>query len=194
MRQTVLAAAFGLALAAPFAAPAFANGWTLDKSHAHITFTADHLGFSLVHGQFRSFDADFVFDPENMAATEVAFTIDAASIDTFWAERDEHLRNADFLDVANHPTINFVSTQVTPTSDTTAEIAGDLTMLGETREVVFEATLNKLAPSPFNPNILVAGFSATGEIRRADFGMTFGGEAFATVIPVRIDLEITREQ
>ena len=74
-------AALGLVLAAP--APATAEPYVLDKSHAVITFTADHLGFSTVHGIFREFDADISFDPDAVEETEVSFTIQAASIDTF---------------------------------------------------------------------------------------------------------------
>ena len=146
----------GLALVAalPFAAaPALAaDPWVLDKSHAHVTFTADHLGFSMVHGQFRSFDADILFDPENIEATELTVTIDAASVDTFWEARDRHIRDADFLNVSTYPEITFVSREVRQTGENTAEIIGDLTLIGETREVIFEATLNKIGPSPFNPD------------------------------------------
>ena len=164
--------------------------WEIDKSHAHITFTADHLGFSVVHGQFRSFDAEILFDPEAIEATQLTVTIDAASIDTFWEARDKHVRSADFLNVAEHPTITFVSTEVRQTSETTAEIIGEMTMIGVTRPVTFQATLNQLAPNPFT-NEPTAGLTAVGEIVRADFGMTFGGNAFAAVVPVRIDIEIT---
>jgi polyisoprenoid-binding protein YceI len=177
------------------AAPALASEpWTVDKSHAHITFTADHLGFSVVHGQFRDFDAEILFDPENIAATQLNVTVDAASIDTDWPERDTHIRSADFLNVDEHPTITFVSKSVEQTGDDTAVVTGDLTMIGQTREVAFEAKLNRIAPSPFDPNRTVAGFTATGEIVRADFGMAFGGDAFAARVPVRIDLEMSPAQ
>ena len=177
--------------AALIAAPALAvQPWEIDKSHAHVTFSADHLGFSMVHGQFRSFDADILFDPENIEATEVTVTIDSASVDTFWAARDEHIRSGDFLNVAEHPTITFTSTAVRQTGDNTADIEGNLTMIGVTRPVVFKGTLNKLAPNPFTGEP-TAGFRVEGEIVRADFGMTFGGTAFAAVVPVVIDLEIT---
>ncbi|SEA54608.1 YceI family protein [Rubrimonas cliftonensis] len=194
MRPNSLAAALGAAAlaAAVIAAPAFAaERWNIDKSHAHISFQADHLGFSVVQGQFREFDGDIMFDPENIEATEVSFTVQAASVDTFWPKRDEHIRSADFLNVAEHPTITFVSTGVEKTGDDTATITGDLTMIGETREVSFEATLNKLGPSPFNPDQTIAGFVIEGVITRADFGMTYGGDAFAARIPVRVDLEIS---
>lgn len=185
-----LASTVFAALAA-VAAPTYtaAATWEIDPSHAHVTFTADHLGFSVVHGQFRAFDADIRFNPDNLAATELTVTIDAASIDTGWPARDEHLRSADFLNVAKHPTITFRSTAVRRTGDATADITGDLTLIGVTRPVTFKAVLNRLAPNPFTGEP-TAGFSVTGQIRRADHGMTFGGDAFGAVIPVRVDLEI----
>jgi polyisoprenoid-binding protein YceI len=192
MRLASLIPAAALVLSA--VAATAAEPWVLDKSHAHITFTADHLGFSAVHGQFRDFDADIRFDPEDIAATELTFTVQAASIDTFWADRDTHLRGADFLNVAAHPTITFTSTAVEKTGDNTATITGDLTMLGETRETTFEATLNKLGPSPFDPTKTIAGFTVTGEIARADWGMSYGGDAFAARIPIRVDLEMSPAQ
>ncbi len=185
MRATILAFAAGLA-----AAPAFsAEPWALDKSHAAITFQADHLGFSVVHGVFTEYDADILFDPENIEATEVSFVVQADSINTFWERRDEHIRSADFLDVQEHPEITFVSTGIVQTSDSTAELTGDLTMIGETREVTFDVVLNQIGENPFN-GTPIAGFTATAEIRRADWGMTYGGDAFAAVIPVRVDVEI----
>lgn len=187
MHRLVLAAALAAAVAAP--APA-SQPWKIDRSHAHVTFMADHLGFSVVHGQFREFDADILFDPEDIAATQLSVTIDAASVETFWPERDRHIRSRDFLNVEQHPTITFVSTKVEKTSDATARITGDLTMVGQTRPVTFDATLVKIGPSPFNPNLTIAGFTVEGEIVRADWGMTFGGDAFAARIPVRVDLEI----
>jgi polyisoprenoid-binding protein YceI len=192
MRLTNLIPAAALVLSA--GAALAAEPWAIDKSHAHITFTADHLGFSMVHGQFREFDAEILFDPENIAATELTVTVNADSVDTFWADRDTHLRGPDFLNVAEHPTITFVSTGVEQTGENTAVVTGDLTMLGETREVTFDATLNKIGPSPFDASKTIAGFTVTGEIARADFGMTYGGDAFAARIPIRVDLEMSPAQ
>jgi polyisoprenoid-binding protein YceI len=186
MRFAAAALAFALA-----AAPAVAEDkWVIDKSHAHVTFMADHLGFSVVHGQFREFDADISFSPDEIEKTSLRFTIKADSVDTFWPRRDEHIRSADFLNVAVHPEITFVSTSVVKTSDTTADVTGDLTMIGVTKPVTFKATLNKLGQNPFTQAPL-AGFTVTGEIRRAEWGMTYGGDAFAAVVPVRVDLELT---
>ncbi len=185
-RPLALAAALALSPLAAFAAP-----WTVDKSHTQITFSVNHLGFSETNGIFRDFEADVSFDPENIEATEVTFTIQAASIDTFWAARDEHVRNKDFLDVANHPTITFVSTAVEQTGDQTATVTGDLTILGTTQSVTFDAVLKGMGPNPFNPDATIAGFQLTGEIDRTAFGVSYGAPAIGTVIPVTVDLEMS---
>ena len=163
----------------------------LDKSHAHVTFSVGHLGFSTVHGQFRKFDANIDFDPGNVEATTVSFEIDAASVDTFWEARDKHIRSKDFFDVTNHPKITFVSSSVTPTGTDTADVAGDLTLRGVTKPVLFKATLNKLGPSPFNPNQTIAGFTIDGEIDRTEFGVSYAAPAVSAIIPIRVELEIS---
>ena len=173
----------------PFGASA--APYVLDKSHAHVTFSVSHLGFSNVHGQFRKFDAEIDFDPGNVEATRVNFTIDAASVDTFWEARDKHVRSKDFLDVKNHPQITFASTNVVPTGTDTAEITGDLTIRGKTLPITFDAKLNKLGPSPFNPNQTIAGFTVTGNIDRTKFGVSYAAPAVSAIIPIRIELEMS---
>ncbi len=190
MRHSALVLAAAVA-AAPLASAFAAEPWRIDRSHAHVTFQADHLGFSMVQGQFREFDADILFDPDDIEATEITFTIQAASVDTLWPERDTHIRSSDFLNADDHPEITFVSTGVVQTGENTADVTGDLTIAGQTRPVTFNATLVKIGPSPFNPNLIIAGFVAEGEIVRADWGITFGGDAFAARVPVRVDLEMS---
>ena len=189
MRLSAIALSAALSLAA--LSPAAAAPYVLDKSHAHIKFSVDHLGFSTTHGQFRKFDAQINFDPDAVEETQVRFTIDAASVDTFWEARDEHLRKADFFDVENHPEIVFESTSVKPTGADTADVTGNLTIIGETREVTLQAKLNKMGPSPVAPDKTVAGFTITGEIDRTAFGMSYAAPAVGTVIPVQIDLEMS---
>ncbi|MEM6973619.1 MAG: YceI family protein [Pseudomonadota bacterium] len=190
MRITPMLFGAGLALAA-LATPAVAAPYALDKSHTTITFQVSHLGFSNTHGVFREMDAELSFDPEAVEETEVRFVVQAASIDTFWAKRDDHLRNADFFNVDQFPTIEFVSTSVTPTGSETAKVEGELTMLGQTHPVSFDAQLNKMAPSPFNPNKTIAGFTITGEIDRTTWGMGYGAPAIGTIIPIQVDLEMS---
>ena len=170
---------------------AMAEPYVLDKSHAHVTFQVGHLGFSTTHGQFREFDADISFDPANVEATTVSFTIQTASVDTFWEPRDKHLRNKDFFDVENHPTITFVSTSVVPTGAETADVTGDLTILGVTQSVTMQAKLNKLGESPFQKGKQIAGFTVTGEIDRTAFGMNFAAPAVSAIIPIQVDLEMS---
>lgn len=171
--------------------PALAADWTFDKAHTTVLFTVGHLGFSDTTGIFRDFDGTVVFDPENIAATEVSFTVDAASIDTFWEARDEHIRGADFLDVESHPEITFVSTAVEQTGETTADVTGDLTIRGTTQPVTLAATLNKLDANPFNPEVQIAGFELSGEIDRTDFGIDYGAPVIGTVMPLTINVELT---
>ena len=173
------------------AAPLAAAPWKLDKSHAHVTFSVEHLGFSVTQGQFRKFDAEVDFDPDNIESASVTFTIDAESVDTGWKARDKHVKSKDFLDVKNHPEIKFVSTSVRLTGENTADVTGDVTIKDVTREETFKATLRRIAPSPFNPDQTIAGFAIEGEIDRTDYGVSYGAPAIGTIIPIRIDAEIS---
>lgn len=187
MRLTTFAFASLLALTAP----AGAEPYVVDKSHAFVTFTADHLGFSVVHGQFRDFDAEIDFDPGNVEATAVRFVIRTASVETFNAARDDQLRSPAFFDSTRYPEMVFSSSAVRPTGGDTAEITGELTIRDVTRTVTLAARLNRIGPSPFFPDITVAGFAVSGEIDRTAFGITFGAPAIGSRIPVRIDLEMS---
>lgn len=189
LRSAFFAAALTVLPLGASAAP-----WILDKSHAHITFSVDHLGFSKTQGAFREFDMDIDFDPENIEATAVSITVDAASIDTFFTKRDEHVRGADFLNVESNPTITFVSTGVSKTGDKTADVMGDLTILGTSQPVTFKAELIQMGPSPFDPNKTVAGMRVTGEVDRTLFGISYGAPAIGAVIPVSVDFEMSPAQ
>lgn len=189
MRFSPIALAASLLLAVPTAA--VAEPYVLDKSHAHVTFTVGHLGFSTVHGQFRKFDAEIDFDPGKIEATNVSFSIDASSVDTLWEARDKHIRGKDFLDVANHPNITFVTTNVVPTGTDTADINGDLTIRGVTKSITLQAKLNKFGPSPFNPEKTIAGFSVRGEIDRTEYGVNYAAPAVSSIIPLKIELEMS---
>lgn len=187
LRTIALATALTLSPLAAFAE------WQVDPSHTSVTFEVSHLGYSTLNGRFNTIEPVVSFDPENISATEISFTIDATSIDTGWAERDGHLNGENFLNTGEHPQITFVSTSVTETGENTADVTGDLTLLGQTQEVVFAATLNQLGPFPFNPDMQIAGFTATGEIDRTAFGMGYGAPVIPAVIPVTVNLELTSQ-
>lgn len=194
MRQALATIAALLLAPLILAGPAAAERYVVDKSHAFITFTADHLGFSAVHGQFRDFDAEIDFDPSDVESSRITFTVRTESVETYHKARDDQLRSAAFFDSAKFPEMVFTSTEVRPTGSDTALIKGDLTLIGVTREIELDAKLNQIGPSPFFPDIMVAGFTITGVIDRTQFGMTFGAPAIGVEIPIRIDLEMSPVQ
>ncbi len=188
MRKVLASAAVGAAL---IGAPVWAaDEFVFDPSHTHILFSIDHLGFSDVHGEFLDFEGSAVFDPDAPENSSVSVTIDTASIDTGWAARDEHLRNADFFDVGTHPTMTFESTSIEMTGDDTAVVTGDLTILGTTQEVTLDVTMNGMGPHPFQEGVTVAGFSATGSIDRTAFGLAYGSPAIGDEVHIQIETEL----
>lgn len=180
----------GLALtAAPL--PVLAQDWQPDPSHSSIVFSIEHFGFSDIQGTFRDFDVDVSFDPDDLEATAATVTIDAASIDTFWEARDEHIRSADMFDVETWPEIVFTTSDVEMLDETTAKISGDLTLHGVTHPVTFDAVLNKIAANPFDDSKRNAGFTITGEIDRTLFGVDYAAPLVAAKVPVTINIELT---
>lgn len=188
MRRQLTATIAGVvALAASSAAAT--ESFVFDTSHTHILFFVSHFGFSTTQGEFLAFDGELILDPDDPSNSSVSVTIDTASIDTGYAERDEHLRTADFFDVEQFPTITFESTDVEMTGDDTAIVTGDLTMLGETREIQLDVTLNGMGPHPFREGVTIAGFDATATILRSDFGMNYGVPAVGDEVEIRITTE-----
>lgn len=172
------------------AAPAASAPWVLDKGQAHVTFMIDNLGFSTTVGQFRAFDAVIDFDPESVETSAVAFTLQAASVDTNAPARDERLRGPEFLDAATFPELTFRSRKVRLTSAGVAEITGDMTIRDVTRQEVFTARLVRLAPSPFDRSTMLAGFEVEGALDRTDYGVSYGAPAIGEKVRFRIDLQI----
>ncbi|SFI50330.1 YceI family protein [Albimonas pacifica] len=183
------APAFGLAAGLLAALPAAAEPYAMDRSHAAVIFSVDHVGFSVIHGRFNDFSADIDYDPENLAGSSVSFTLQAGSIDTGWDARDQHIKSGDMLDVENHPEITFVSKSVEVISDTQAKVTGEVTIKGVTNEETFDVTLNKTGPSPLDPDVTVVGFTIEGELDRTAYGVDYFAPAVAATMPVRIDLE-----
>ena len=137
-------------------------------AHASIWFKVKHIGISWVTGEFRHFDGRFTWDPENPAASSVSVRIDPSSVDTNHAERDRHIRGADYLDVKNFPEAKFVSTRVVAKDQDTATIYGDLTLHGKTREIAIDASLVGKGKDPWGG--YRAGFEGEAVIRPEEFG------------------------
>jgi polyisoprenoid-binding protein YceI len=148
-----------------------ATRWKIDPGHSTVEFAVKHLMVTTVKGRFRTLDGSFIWDEAHPEASSVTVTIDASSIDTGNAQRDEHLRSGDFFDVERFPTITFRSTQVEPLGQDKVRVIGDLTIRDVTREVALDVTLEGRTKSPWGSE--VAGFSAETVIDRKDFGLTW---------------------
>jgi polyisoprenoid-binding protein YceI len=136
MRKKAFLLGLVLAVAAVCAAPAAAQkrAFNFDKAHSEINFIAE-ARFLTAHGFFGAFEGDVQINPDDWTDSSISFTIDAASINTRNDRRDNHLRSADFFDVANHPKITFTSTKITKNSDTNLTVTGELTIRGVTKTV-----------------------------------------------------------
>jgi len=145
--------------------------YTLDTAHSNLGFSARHAMVTTVRGQFRDFEGTAVIDAQNPAESSVSVTIKTASIDTGVADRDNHLRSADFFDAEQNPEITFVSTSVDRTDDVTWAITGDLTIKDATRPVTIEFEQTGSARDPFG-NLRI-GFEGVASISRKDFGLTY---------------------
>lgn len=172
--------------------------WELDPNHTGIHFKVKHLMVSSVRGDFEKFTGKIEYDPKNVLKSTADITIDAASINTRIAKRDEHLKSPDFLDVAKYPTITFKSTGVKKGKGGKLEMAGDLTIHGVTKPVVLKIDgPSKIAKDPMG-NSHVGG-SATTTINRRDFGLTWnkaletGGVLVGDEVEITIDLELVSE-
>lgn len=170
--------------------------WVIDATHSNVEFSVRHLMIATVKGRFAGVNGTVVTDESDPTKTEVDVTIDAASIDTRMPQRDEHLRSADFFDVAAFPTLTFKSRKVVGAGDE-LKVVGDLTIRGVTREVVLDVTSNGRQTDPWGGQR--AGFEATGRIKRSDFGLTWnqaletGGVVVGDDVKLSIDVELVKQ-
>jgi len=187
MKKLFLASAFALALTATSAKAEPVN-YDFDKAHSSIEFYINHLGFSNFQGEFQGFDGTLVFDEANPENSMVEVSVDVASVDTDVEALDTHLKSADFFDVAKFPAMTFKSKSIKVTGENTGEITGDFTLMGITKELTLNTTLNKSGEHPIMKKQFV-GFSATGTLKRSDFGITTYLPALGDEVTIRIETE-----
>jgi polyisoprenoid-binding protein YceI len=174
------------------ALPLAPGRWAVDPNHSSIGFTIRHLGVSKVRGRFTRFDVDVVIG-ETLDTTTVTATVDVASIDTANADRDAHVLSPDIIDVAKRPTMVFRSTRVTG-ADSEYQVDGELTIGEITRPVVLAVELGGIETFPGGPRH--AGFEATTEIRRKEFGIDLAmppgisAVALGDVVKIELDLQL----
>ncbi len=175
--------------------PAYAETeqYTFDKAHTQIHFVVNHLGFSNSSGRFLDFDGGFTFDRTDPAKSSIDVTIKTAGLEMNDQKWNEHLKGADFFNVEKFPTMTFKSTAIEVTGENTANITGDLTLLGVTKPVVLAVTHNKSGKHPFGDKY-VSGFSATASLKRSDFGMNYGLPMVGDDVKINIEVEGDRTE
>jgi polyisoprenoid-binding protein YceI len=144
--------------------------WAVDPSHSTVGFSVKHLGIATVRGQFEQFEGTLEID-DDLSAARANGTIQAASVDTNEAARDEHLRSADFFGAEANPEIRFESKAIRPLDEDTFEIEGDLSMSGVTNPVTLTAVVEGTETDPWGNDRV--GLEVTGRINRGDWNMTF---------------------
>lgn len=169
-----------------------AGTYDIDQAHSTVEFVARHLMITKVRGRFGTFTGS-VHVAEVPEESSVEVTIDASSVDTSQDQRDAHLRSADFLDVENHPTLTFKSTSVSLDGDDTWKVAGDLTVRGTTRPVVLDVEFDGANTTPWGTQAVA--FSASTEIDREDFGLTYNQalETGGVVVGKKVRIELNVE-
>lgn len=176
------------------AAPAQAavEKYVYDPAHTQVMFSVSHLGFSFSHGKFTKFSGGFEFDAEAVENSSADMTIETASINMDMAEWDNHLKSPDFFDVEKFPAMTFRSTKAEKTGEKTGKLTGDLTLLGVTKPVTLDVVYNKSGVHPYSKNY-IAGFSATGTIKRSDFGMNYGLPGVGDDVTIEVQVEGIRQ-
>jgi polyisoprenoid-binding protein YceI len=178
------------------AAPAQTT-WKIDAAHSHVEFAVKHLMISTVKGRFAEVEGEIVLDDTNPANSRVEAKIPAASINTHEAQRDGHLRSADFFDADNYPYLTFTSSRVEPKGSDEFTIYGDLTIRGVTRPVALEGEYAGSTQTPFGTT--VAAFSAKTKINRKDYGLNWnaaletGGVLVGDDVKISLEIEAVRQ-
>lgn len=194
MKKLLLASAVSMSLIGSVQASEHSGTYAFDKKGAHqfVTFKISHLGYSWLYGRFNDFDGQFIYDAENPENSSVEVTIDTGSVDSNHAERDKHLRNEDFLYVDEHPEATFRSTRVVLDDDgNAADIIGDFTLRGVTREVTLEAELLGHGEDPWGGYRM--GFEAETELKLADFGIPMDLGKASETVHIEISVEGIRQ-
>jgi len=160
--------------------------YAVETYHTRVQFSVTHFGFSSYWGDVSGVTGSLVLDPKNAAADQISISIPVSSVSTTNAKLDGELKSPMFLDGTTYPTITFVSKSVKPTSATTADITGDLTLHGVTKPVTLKAKFNGAGANPMSKKFTV-GFDAHGKIDRSDFGV----KSFVPMVSDQVDITIS---
>jgi polyisoprenoid-binding protein YceI len=168
--------------------------WIVDPDHSVAAFSILHMMISHVRGQFNNIAGTVNFDPQNIAGSSVELTIETASVVTGIQKRDDHLKSPDFLDAGKYPEISFKSALIGSVEGNHANVIGELTLHGVTRQITVAAEFSGPVKDPFGDGLSM-GFTASTTINREDFGMDWNqpmednGIMLSREIRLNIDLE-----
>lgn len=171
--------------------------WLIDPAHSSANFSVKHMMIAKVHGGFEKVSGTLQYDPSDITKASIEASIDAASINTREAQRDGHLKSADFFDVEKYPTLNFKSKKVEKDGED-LKVTGDLTIHGVTKEVVLEVEGPTAEMKDPYGNIKI-GISATTKIKRKDFGLTWnaaleaGGVLVGDDVAISLDIQFAKK-
>lgn len=166
--------------------------WVIDPAHTSVNFSVRHLMISKVRGQFNEFQGEIDGDVEDFENATIHFKIETDSINTNQEQRDGHLKSADFFDVEKYPQITFKSTTIEQTKANHFNIVGEMTIKDVTGKVTFHAVREGVAQGE---NGRIAGFHASAEINRQDYGLTWqqaletGGVMVGNTVSISVDFE-----
>lgn len=173
--------------------------YTIDPAHSSAQFIVRHMMITNVRGGFSSVAGAVVYDPDNPGESSIDVVIDASTISTMDAQRDAHLRSADFLHVEEHPAITFKSKKVAASGDGEFKVTGDLTIHGLTKEVALKVEgPTSEEKDPYGNRRI--GASASTKIKRSDFGLTWnvaletGGIVVGDDLRIELDISMIRAE
>jgi polyisoprenoid-binding protein YceI len=169
--------------------------WNVDPSHSSVNFAVKHMGIATVRGTFETYEGTLEIGAD-LASSKAYGTVQTASVTTGEADRDNHLRSADFFNAEANPQLVFASKSITAVDDETFEIIGDLTINGVTKPITLKAEIQGTDTDPWG-NARV-GLEVTGQISRGDYGMTFnqalgsGNMLVADKVKLSLDLSAVK--
>ncbi|MEL1253229.1 YceI family protein [Flavobacterium sp. DGU38] len=171
--------------------------WSIDATHSEIGFKVKHMMFTNVSGKFLTYDATITTEGDDFENAAIEFSGDIASIDTANADRDNHLKSADFFDAENHPKLTFTSSSFKKINDEKYELTGDLNIRGVAKTVVFPVEYSGILTDPWG-NTKV-GLSIEGKINRKDWGLNWnsaletGGVLVGEEVKLNIELQFAKQ-
>jgi polyisoprenoid-binding protein YceI len=165
--------------------------WAIDPTHSEIAFKVKHLMITNVKGIFKEFDASIYTTGESFMTADIDFWLNPASIETGAADRDTHLKSADFFDVENHKQITFIGDTCEKVDSENYTLYGDLTIKGVTKKIKLNVEFGGFMKDPWGNE--KAGFNVTGKINRKDFGLNWNAALEAGGVLVGDEIKISCE-